>query len=48
MTTFEHSIAQCTSVAVQWIDFKVFFALSSSFLDFQYTKAFLGKLWQPL
>ena len=27
-------------------DFKMFFAFSSSFLDFHYTKIFLGKLWQ--
>ena len=32
------------SVAVQWNDFKIFVALSSSF---QYTTILLGKLWQP-
>ena len=31
-------------VAVQWNDFKIFFAFSSSF---QYIKILLGKLWQP-
>ena len=35
---------QRISVAVQWNDFKIFFALSSSF---QYMKILLGKLWQP-
>ena len=45
--TFEHSIALCISVAVQWSDFKILFALSSIFCDLQYTKTFLGKLWQP-
>ena len=29
---------------MQWNDFKIFFALSSSF---QYTTILLGKLWQP-
>ena len=28
-------------------DFKMLFGFSSSFLDFQYTKIFVGKLWQP-
>ena len=39
-----YRIAKRISVlAVQWNDFKIFFALSSSFLDFQYIKIFLGK-----
>ena len=40
-------MAQHIRVAEQWIDFKVFFALLSSFLDCQYTKSILGKLRQP-
>ena len=45
--TFEHYIALWISAAVQWDGFTVFFVLSSSFLDFEYTKNFLGNVWQP-
>ena len=38
---------KCISVAVQWNDVKIFFSLSSNFLDYQYPKIFLRKLWQP-
>ena len=43
--TTEDSISLRISVAVQWNDFKILSALSSSFLDFQYEKILLGKLW---
>ena len=36
-------LLQNCSAAVQWNDFKISFALSSSFLDFQNTQIFLGK-----
>ena len=42
----EHSFALRISIAVQRNDLKIFFELSSNFLDCQYTKMFLGKLWQ--
>ena len=42
-----YSIALPISRAVQWNDFKIYFALSFGFLDFQYTKIFLGQLRQP-
>ena len=40
----QNVLAYYSSVVAQWNDFKVFFALSSSF---QHTKVLLGKWWQP-
>ena len=45
--TFEHFIALRISIAVQWNDSETFFALSSGFLGFKYTKIFLENLYQP-
>ena len=44
LALLENVLQYRISVAVQWNDFKLFFALSFSF---QYIKILLGKLLQP-
>ena len=44
LASLQNVLACYSSVAVQWNDFKTFFALFSSF---QHTQIFLGNLWQP-